>query len=59
MHIIPQAAYWAPPPRPLRVVRQVNEEITPLLHTGIGEQYCQTISNLGHAALLGRCELPL
>jgi hypothetical protein len=30
----------------------MNEEIR------IGEQYCQTISNLGHAALLRRCELP-
>jgi hypothetical protein len=29
----------------------LNEEITPLLPTGIGVQYCQTISNLGHAAL--------
>ncbi len=30
----------------------LNEEITPLLPTGIGERYSQTISNLGHAALL-------
>ncbi len=37
----------------------LNEEITPLLPTGIGKQYSQTISNLGHAALLRRCELPL
>ena len=37
----------------------LNEEITPFLPTRIGEQYCKTISNLGHAALLGRCELPL
>jgi hypothetical protein len=36
----------------------LNEEITPLLPTGIGERYSQTISNLGHAALLRRCELP-
>ncbi len=34
------------------------EEITPLLPTGIGEIFSQTISNLGHAALLRRCELP-
>jgi hypothetical protein len=34
----------------------LNEEILP---TGIGERYSQTISNLGHAALLGRSELPL
>ncbi len=32
----------------------LNEEITPLLPTGIGERYSQTISNLGHAALLRR-----
>jgi hypothetical protein len=36
-----------------------NDEITPLLPTGIGERYSQTISNLGQAALLRRCELPL
>ncbi len=33
----------------------LNEEITPLLPTGIGERFSQTISNLGHAALLRRC----
>jgi len=37
----------------------LNEEITPLLPTGIGERFSHTISNLGHAALLRRCELPL
>jgi hypothetical protein len=38
----------------------LNEEITTsLLPTGIGERFSQTISNLGHAALLRRCELPL
>jgi hypothetical protein len=37
----------------------LNEEITPLLPTGIGERFSQTISNLGNAALLRRCELPL
>ncbi len=37
----------------------LNEEITPLLPTGIGERFSQTITNLGHAALLLRCELPL
>ncbi len=36
----------------------LNEEITPLLPIGLGEQYSQTISNLGHAALMRRCELP-
>jgi hypothetical protein len=38
---------------------QLNEEITPLLPTGIGERFSQTISNLGHAALLRRLEIPL
>ncbi len=37
----------------------LNEEITPLLPTEIDEQYCQTISNFGHAALLRQCEFPL
>ncbi len=31
----------------------------PLLPTGRGERYSQTISNLRHAALVRRCELPL
>jgi hypothetical protein len=31
----------------------------PLLPTGIGERCSQTISNLGHAALLRQCELTL
>jgi hypothetical protein len=44
------------PPLPLREGRQV--EITPP-PSGISEQYSQTISNLGHAALLRRCDLPL
>jgi hypothetical protein len=48
---------------PLRVVKagrnQLNEEITTLLPTRICERYTQTISNLKHAALLRRCELPL
>jgi hypothetical protein len=54
----------APTPYPLllRVVESknhfLNEEITPLLPTEIGERFSQTISNLGHAALLRRCELP-
>jgi hypothetical protein len=52
-----------PPPLPLPLARacrnHLNEEITPLLPTGIGERYSQTISNLGHASLLSRCELPL
>jgi hypothetical protein len=52
-----------PPPPPLRVAKtgenHLNEEITPLLPTVIGERFSQTISNLGHAALLCQCELPL
>ncbi len=55
--------YMVPPPLPLRVAKagrnHLNEKIIPLLSTGIGERYSQTISNLGHAALLRRCELPL
>jgi hypothetical protein len=37
---------------------QLKEEITHLLPTEIGDQNSQTISNLGHAALVRRCELP-
>jgi hypothetical protein len=37
----------------------LNEDITPLLLSGIGERFRQTVSNLGHAALLRRCELTL
>jgi hypothetical protein len=50
-----------PPPLPLRVARQVEiieRGNYPLLPTGIGEGYNQK-SNLGHATLLRRCELPL
>jgi hypothetical protein len=36
-----------------------NKEITPLLPTGIVDRFSQPISNLGHAGLLRRCELPL
>jgi hypothetical protein len=50
-------------PLPLRVAKtgkkQLNEEITLLLPTGIGERCIQTILNLGQASLLRRCELPL
>jgi hypothetical protein len=53
----------ADPPPPLCVAKagknHLTEENTPLLPTGIGERFSQTISNLGHAALLRRCELPL
>jgi hypothetical protein len=37
----------------------LDEEITPLFPTGIGERFSQTILNLGNAALLRRFELPL
>ncbi len=36
----------------------LNDWITPLLPTEIGERFSQTISNLVHAALLRWCELP-
>jgi hypothetical protein len=52
-----------PLPLPLREAKtdknHLNKEITTLLSTGIGKRFKQTISNLGHAALLRRCELPL
>jgi hypothetical protein len=58
MHRVP-----TPSPRSLRVAKtgknHLNEEITPLLPTGIGERFSQTISNLGHEALLRRCGLLL
>ncbi len=44
-----------PPPTPRHVATagkyHLNEEITPIIPTGIGERYCQTISNLGHAPM--------
>jgi hypothetical protein len=52
-----------PSPPPLRVAKtgenHLNEEITPLIPTGIDERFRQTITNLGHAELLCQCELPL
>jgi hypothetical protein len=49
-----------PPPFSTRGRNHLNEEITsPPIPTGIGERYSQTRSNLGHAALLRRCELPV
>jgi hypothetical protein len=52
-----------PSPLPVHVAtagkNHLNEEIAPLLPTGRGERCSQTISNLGHGALLRRCELPL
>jgi hypothetical protein len=49
-----------PPPPPSTTLAKtsrnhLNDEITRLLPTGICERYSQTISNLGHAALLRRC----
>ncbi len=50
------------PTLPLRVakpgINHLKREIVPVFPTGIGERYSQTISKLGHAALLRRCELP-
>ncbi len=52
-----------PSPLPLRVAKtsrnHLNEEFTPLLPTGIGERFYPNLNNLGHAAPLRRCELPL
>jgi hypothetical protein len=51
-----------PPPSSTREEAGINdlkEEITLHFPTGIGERFSQTISNLGYAALLRRCELPL
>ncbi len=62
---VARLSYRVPTPLPLPLgifkadVNHLNEEITLLLPTGIGERYSQSISNLGHAALLHRCELPL
>ncbi len=60
---ITQGADPLTPPPLLRVVKtgknHLNEEITHVLPTGIGGRFSQTISNLGHAALLRRCELPI
>ncbi len=59
--VSPQGA--DPPSLPLCVAtagkNHLNEEITPFLPTSIGERCSQTILNLGHAAVLRRCELTL
>jgi hypothetical protein len=58
----PQGADSLPPPPSMCSEdrkNHLNEEITPLLPTGIGERFRQTISNLEHDALLRRYELPL
>ncbi len=62
---LPYQNHRAPTPSPLPLCigtagkNHLNEEITLLLHTGIGKRFTQTISTLGHAALLLRCEPPL
>jgi hypothetical protein len=55
---MPQGADPPPSTRGKAGRNHLNEEITPLLPTGIGEKYSQAISNVGHAALLRLCELP-
>ncbi len=56
--------HWAPTPPPPSPTQgkagrsHLSEEVTPLLPTGLGERFSQTILNLGHAALLRRCEIP-
>ncbi len=52
-----------PSPLPLRVAKtgrnHLNEEFTPPPPTGIGERFYPNLINLGYAAPLRRCELPL
>jgi hypothetical protein len=56
--VIPQGADYLPPLHVAKTGKNhLNDEITPLLPTGIGERFSQTISNLGHEVLLRRCEL--
>jgi hypothetical protein len=56
-------AQCADPPPSKRSERQLYKSFErvkyPLLPTGIGERYSQTISNFCQAALLRRFELPL
>jgi hypothetical protein len=61
LHIATTGSRHSPPPStPGKAGRNpLNEKTTPLLPAGISERFSQTISNLGHAALLRRCELPL
>ncbi len=51
-----------PPPLPLRLAKAGGKSFepgnTPLLPTGIGERYGQTISNLGHVVIAPMCDLP-
>jgi hypothetical protein len=48
-HRAPTPLFPSPPPPPVRVAKtgknHMNEEIIPLLPTGIGERFSQTISN--------------
>ncbi len=52
-----------PSPLPLHVAtagkNHLNKEITPSSPLGFARDVAKIISNLGHAALLRRCELPL
>jgi len=57
--VVPTGCLPRPSTRGKAGRNQWNEEITPLLLTGIGERFSQTISNLGDVALLRRGELPL
>ncbi len=54
INIYPQGADSLPPLSPLRVAKsgKIIWMRTPLLPTGNGERFSQTISNLGHAALM-------
>jgi hypothetical protein len=54
----PQGADPHPPSSKRRKAggNNLNEETIPLLPTGKDERFSQTISYLGHAALLRRCE---
>ncbi len=54
----PQGADPTPPPSSTHSEGRYKS-FEPPPPTGIGEQHSQTISNLGHAALLRRSELPL
>jgi hypothetical protein len=64
MFLYKQTSQGADPHPPSSILgkegrNHLNEEITSFLPTGIGEEYGQTISNLGHTALLRRFVLPL
>jgi hypothetical protein len=48
-----------PHPFPSSTREKAGRKTIPLLPFGIDERYGHTILNLGHAALMRRCELPL